>query len=559
MIAPDAPSPPAPSSPAGAPGTLLADVVATAATVAATRSRKAKWAALAALLGRLQRTEVAVAVGLLAGEPRQGRIGVGWAQLAAHTSPLSSPAPASAQAPAPVPAPLTVLDLDRALDALQATTGPGSQERRQALLADLFARASAAERDFIVRVLSGGLRQGALAGVIAEAVAQAAKVPPALLRRAHMLSGNLGQAAELALAGGTAALEAVGLQVGRPLEPMLAASAETLEEALAELGGPAQVEWKLDGIRIQVHRRGGEVGIYTRNLNDITARLPEIARLARTLPAESFVLDGECLTLDENERPRLFQHTMSQLGREDSPAAASAAGTGTAGAWFFDVLHCDGRDLIEVPLAERRRVLEALVGAFRIPALQVPDDSPAPLEEARAFQQAALSAGHEGILVKALDSPYQAGRRGSAWIKVKPARTLDLVVLGAEWGHGRRQGWLSNLHLGARDTRPGATGGFVMVGKTFKGLTDAALREQTEAFLAMETGRRGIAVMVRPERVLEIELDGVQISTRYPGGVALRFARVKRIRHDKRADQADTLDAVRALLAGGGDPAGGDA
>lgn len=504
------------------PAVLLADVVATSAAVAATRSRKAKVAALADLLRRLAPDEVEPAVGFLVGRPRQGRIGVGWrTAYGIDATPAAAPS-------------VTILELDAALTALARAAGPGSVAARHALLADLFARATAEEGDFVRRLLVRELRQGALAGIMTDAVAAAAAVPLPLVRRAAMLSGDLGRTAALALGGGAPALEAVGLTVLHPVEPMLAATAEGLAAAI-EHTGPASVEWKLDGARVQVHRAGDEVRIYTRNLNDVTGRLPGVAAAVRAMPAEQVVLDGEVLGVDDDARPQAFQDTMSAFGREQPGAADGLL------VRFFDVLHRDGTDLVDAPLSARQVHLDAVAGALVVPRT-VTDD---PAAAAAALEEA-LAEGHEGVMVKALDSTYEAGRRGGAWRKVKPVHTLDLVVLAAEWGHGRRRGWLSNLWLGARDP----AGGFVMVGKTFKGLTDELLAWQTEALLAREVRRDGIVVHVRPELVVEVALDGVQASTRYPGGVALRFARVKGYRPDKDPSAADPIDAVRALRPG---------
>ncbi len=494
----------------------MAEVVTTSAAVAATSARSAKIAALAGLLARLRPGEVEAVVAFLVGEPRQGRIGVGWATLVAL-------------APEPAAEPtLSVAEVDGRLTEILTTTGSGSVGTRAALLTDLLRRATAAETDFLRRLLTGGLRQGALEGVMAEAVAKAAGVPAAAVRRASMLCGDLGRTAVVALAQGRPGLEAVGLEVGRPLLPMLASSSPGVAEAVGELG-LSSVEWKLDGLRIQVHRRGDDVAVYSRNLNDITARLPEVVALSRALPVDRFVLDGEALALGEEQRPRSFQESM----RKDERLLAR----------FFDCLHLDGEDLLDRPLSERLEALEAAAGPWRIPGRVTADPA-----EGEAVLAEALAAGHEGVVVKAVSSPYEAGRRGKAWRKVKVAQTLDLVVLGVEWGHGRRQGWLSNLHLGARDP----VGGFVMVGKTFKGMTDETLRMQTARFLELETSRSGIVVWVRPEVVVEIAVDGVQASTRYPGGVALRFARLKRYREDKSPAEADTIETVRSLLVGGG-------
>ena len=374
------------------------------------------------------------------------------------------------------------------------------------------------------------LRQGASAGLVADAVARAAQVPVATVRRALTLHGSLPDVAASAMAGGAAALDAFALQVGRGLAPMLAGSAVDLDDAWERLGGRAAVDWKLDGVRIQVHRDGDDVRVLTRSLDDVTARMPEVVEAVRALPAQRLVLDGEALALGPDGRPRPFQETASR--------AARSSGT-TLTPWFFDVLHVDGADLLDAPLIHRDEALAALVPAEQRAPRLVTDQ----LDVARAFQADALEAGHEGVVLKALDAPYEAGRRGGAWLKVKPRHTLDLVVLGVEHGSGRRRGWLSNLHLGARDP----AGGFVMLGKTFKGLTDELLTWQTARLRELAVEDDGWVVRVRPELVVEIAFDGVQTSPRYPGGVALRFARVLRYREDKRADEADTLDDVRRL------------
>jgi DNA ligase 1 len=504
---------------------LLNAVVDTSRAVAATRSRKAKIEALATTLRACAPDEIATVVDLLTGEPRQGRIGVGWATLAAARDAV---APSIGGA-------VTVADLDAALDRIATTTGAGSAVARQELLGDLFSRSTPAELDFVVHLLTGELRQGALAGLMADAIAQAAQVPGTAVRRAAMLSGDLADTARRALTAGEAALVAIGLEVLRPVQPMLAATAASVAEALIATG-LASVEWKLDGARIQVHRAGDEVRAFTRNLNDVTARVPEVVEVVRAFPGQRFVLDGEAIGLNEDALPRRFQDTMSRFGTDD----ATSHGL-TLAPFFFDVLHLDGEDLLDRTLAERGAILAELVGEWRVPSIETDDP-----EAAEGFLADALATGHEGVMVKALDSRYDAGRRGAAWRKVKPVRTLDLVVLAAEWGHGRRRGWLSNLHLGARDP---VTGDFVMVGKTFKGLTDATLTWQTARLQELVTSSEGHVVFVRPELVVEIALDGVQASTRYAGGVALRFARVRAYRPDKMAVDADTIDAVRALLA----------
>jgi DNA ligase-1 len=486
--------------------------------VAATSSRSRKVALLAELLRRLDREEIVPAVGFLAGAPRQGRVGVGYSTIyKLEHEPVDEPS-------------VTILDLDRAITEVQRTTGSGSAAARGQILGSLLGRATEDEADFLRRLFTGELRQGALAGLMIDAVAKAAAVPGELARRALMLSGDLTRTAELALTEGEEGLREVGFELFRPIFPMLASTAESVEGALAGFAR-ASVEWKLDGIRIQIHRRGDEVRVYTRNLNEITDTLPGIVRAVRGLPVSQAVLDGEALWMTR-EGPAVFQDTVSQI---DSAAPPEGIVT-----FLFDALHLDGEDLLDAPLEERAARLDALAPELRIPSVVTSDAG-----VAERVLEEALDAGHEGIVVKDASSPYSAGRRGKAWRKVKPVRTYDLVVLGAEWGHGRRQGRLSNLHLGARDPR---TGEFVMVGKTFKGMTDELLEWQTGELLAREVERHGIAVMVRPDLVVEIALDGVQTSTRYPGGVALRFARVKRYRPDKSAEEADTIDDLRALL-----------
>jgi DNA ligase-1 len=388
----------------------------------------------------------------------------------------------------------------------------------------LLGRATDSEQAFLRALIVGDLRQGALAAVVGDAVARAAEVPGAAVRRALMLRGDLGAVAAAALSGGEEALAAFRLEVGRPIAPMLASTAPDLEAALAKTG-PAGVEWKLDGARIQVHRSGDDVRIFSRTLDEVTARLPEVVSAALALPADAFVLDGEAIALREDGRPYPFQVTGSRF-------ASRSAHTVVLTPMFFDLLHLDGEDLLDRTGSERAAALSALVPA----EWRVPRGGPEMLE-------AALAQGHEGVVVKGLDAGYEAGRRGAAWVKVKPVHTLDLVVLGVEWGSGRRRGWLSNLHLGAR----APDGGFVMLGKTFKGLTDALLEWQTAQLLALETHRDGRVVHVRPELVVEIAFDGVQTSPRYPGGVALRFARVVRYREDKPASEADTIDTVLEL------------
>ncbi|MBL6277346.1 ATP-dependent DNA ligase [Micromonospora fiedleri] len=526
------------------------DLAATSAAVAATSGRRAKVELLAEALRRLDPVEIAAGAGWLAGELRQRQTGVGWAGLRDLPPPAAEPT-------------LTVGAVDAAIDAIAAVHGSGSQARRRALVHSLYAAATADEQRLLTGLFLGELRHGAQAGLLADAIARAAGVPVAAVRRALLLAGDLREVAVAALAGGAAALAAFGLRVGRPLAPMLAQSASSVDEALAATGIPAVVDVKLDGIRIQVHRSGSDIAVFTRSLDDITARVPEVVAAVRALPARELVLDGEAIGLDETGRPLPFQQTSSAAARRGGSAGARSEGGPTAAApvapavraaaastgttvltpYFFDLLHLDGTDLIDAPGRERWAVLRGTVDAALLVGRMEVDE---PQRAGEAFA-AALDAGQEGVVVKAPDAPYEAGRRGAAWIKVKPRHTLDLVVLAVEWGSGRRTGWLSNLHLGARDPR---TGEFVMLGKTFKGLTDELLRWQTERFLGLAVERGDWVVRVRPEQVVEIAFDGVQTSSRYPGGVALRFARVVRYREDKSAAEADTIDTVRAIHAG---------
>jgi DNA ligase-1 len=508
---------------------LLATVADASQEVAGTSGRLAKVSALAGLLKAADLNEVPILVAYLSGELPQRQIGVGWAML------KSAP-------PAADVASLTVLKVDAACTRIGAVAGKGSTAERKRLVGELLGAATAEEQYFLVRLLSGELRQGALDGVMTDAVAKAAELPVADVRRAVMLSGSLPVAAEAAMRGGAEALSGFGLQVGRPLKPMLAASEPTIAEALAKIGGQAAVEWKLDGIRVQAHvsrDEGGEakVRLFTRSLDDITERLPEVVAALATLPVRDAVFDGELIALRADGRPYAFQDTASRAASE---VDAHGAGSVPLSAFLFDALHLDGTDLIDLPDAERHAALASVVP----PEMLMPrlvTDSP---EEAQSFFEKAVARGHEGVVVKSLDTPYAAGRRGAGWIKVKPRHTLDLVVLAVEWGHGRRKGWLSNLHLGARDPD---TGGWVMLGKTFKGLTDELLTWQTARFQELEDHRDDWTVYVRPEQVVEIAFDGVQRSPRYPGGVALRFARVLRYRDDKPAAEADTIDTVIAL------------
>jgi ATP-dependent DNA ligase I len=505
----------------------LEEIANASAQVAASSSRLAKIATLAAALQRLRPEEVPVAVAYLSGELPQGSVGIGWASLR-DLPPAAKP-----------PGTLELMDVDAAVSRIAADAGQGSVGRRRAELHGLFARATERERRFLIGLFQGEIRQGALAGVMTEAVAQATEVPAADIRRAAMLAGNLGTVAAAAIAEGHAGLSRFTMTVLSPVSPMLAQTAEDPADALERIH-PASVEWKLDGARIQVHRQGDEVRAFTRNLADMTGRVPEIVATVRALPLRSVILDGEAIAIRRDRRPEAFQVTMSRFGsrvrveelRRQVPLSP----------FFFDCLHLDGEDLIDRPQSDRFAKLASALPADMVVPRIVANDA----EHATAFFEDALARGHEGVMVKALDAPYEAGRRGASWLKVKRALTLDLVVLAAEWGHGRRRGWLSNLHLGARDA---ASGGFVMLGKTFKGMTDQVLAWQTQRLQELETSRDEYTVYVRPELVVEVALDGLQTSSRYPGGLALRFARIKGYRPDKSAADADTIETVRGLHA----------
>lgn len=501
---------------------LLADVVATSLAVAATRSRLAKVAVLADLLGRVDDADdILTVTSYVAGSLRQRRTGLGWRSLQTLPEPADEPS-------------LTVAEVHASFERISALAGAGSQAARAAATAELFERATADEQAWLRSIVTGEVRQGALDSLVQDALAAAGSVPAASVRRAAMMAGSTVDVAVAALTGGEEALAAFVLQVGRPVMPMLASSAITVGEAMVKAGGgTVAIDTKLDGVRIQVHRHGDEVLVVTRSLDDVTSRHPEVVEAARALPCHDVVLDGEVLALGPDGRPRPFQETASR--------AASASGVELTPA-FFDVLHVDGRDLVDSPTSERLSVLESLVRPEHLVPRLLTDDETA----AEAFTAHVLQLGHEGVVVKSLSAPYAAGRRGATWVKVKPVHTLDLVVLAVERGSGRRSQWLSNIHLGARDTRSGE---LVMLGKTFKGMTDEVLRWQTERFRELQTSDDGHVVTVRPEQVVEIAFDGVQRSTRYTGGVALRFARVIGYRDDKTAAEADTLDTVRSYLA----------
>jgi DNA ligase-1 len=497
----------------------FARLVSVSQQVAATRARTTKRALIAGLLGEATADEVEIVTAYLSGTLRQRRTGVGWRGLA--------------ELPPPAPDPtLTVIDVDHALEQIAGLSGEGSGTARRLAVADLFGRLTADEQRHLRGLVTGEVRQGALDSLVLDAIAEATDVPAVAVRRAAMFSALTGPIAVAALTGGETALAAFDLEVGRPIRPMLASSAADVPAGVEKVGGdgPLVVDTKLDGIRIQVHRRGDEVQVFTRSLEEIGDRLPDVVAAARALPGGDLVLDGEALTLAEDGTPRPFQETASRT--------AATGRTDRVHPFFFDLLAHDGESLVQHPARDRLERLDAVVPAdLRTTRLETRDT-----DAVAEFFTGAVAGGQEGVILKRLDAPYEAGRRGSAWVKVKPRHTLDLVVLAVEWGSGRRRGWLSNIWLGARDGD-----GFTMLGKTFKGMTDEMLAWQTERFLELETHRDGHVVHVRPEQVVEIAFDGLQRSSRYPGGLALRFARVLRYRDDKTAEEADTIETVRAL------------
>jgi DNA ligase 1 len=507
----------------------LAEVVETSNAVAGVSGRLEKIERLAALLTRAapEPDELETAVAFLSGSSRQGRIGVGWSAL----SQVKAAAVAASEST------LQLRDVDEAFARISAASGAGSTRERGRVLADLLARATAAEQDFLLRLLFGGLRQGALEGVLIEAVARAAHVPADIVRRAAMMAGDLGVVARTAFAGGEAALTQIIVQMFRPVQPMLAESAESVDEALTWLDR-ASVELKLDGARIQVHKAGDDVKVFSRTLREVTGAVPEVVDIVRALPAREIILDGEVIALRPDATPEPFQVTMQRFGRRLDVDRLRREMPLTP--FFFDALYLDGQALIDETQSRRADVMsQVLPPEIIIPRIVSPTK-----EQAQAFLDNVLRRGHEGAMAKSLDAPYAAGRRGQAWLKIKQARTLDLVVIGVEWGSGRRQGWLSNIHMGARDPERNA---FVMLGKTFKGMTDEMLAWQTEQFLAREIGRDAYTVYVRPEVVVEIAFNDVQESSQYPGGLALRFARVKRYRSDKTAAESDTFATVQEI------------
>jgi len=527
---------------------LLADVARTSGQVSGTSSRLSKVSLIADLLRQCARqvvdraapaAEVGLATGYLAGSLRQRRTGIEVSSLGELWSGGKAPAEAG----------VTLSELDDVMQQAAELAGPGSSQVRADLFAGLVARLTAPERDLLLGLLRGGLRQGALESVVMTAVAEAGQAPPAEVRRAVAACGDLPAVAQSLLLEGPAALDRFRLTVGRGVSPMLASSAKSVAEALAR-SGPAGVEWKLDGIRTEIHKQGNEIRILTRSLDDITDRVPEVVEVMASLPVANAIFDGELIALHADGRPKPFQETGSRAASRVEPVVARARTPLTA--FLFDVLHLDGSDLIEEPAAVRREILEGAVPlSLLTPRLQVSDAAdPGQIERATAFAADAVARGHEGVVVKADSATYQMGRRGAGWIKVKPVHTLDLVILAVERGNGRRTGWLSNLHLAARDPagRFGPQGGFVMLGKTFKGLTDEMLRWQTLELPRHAAGPTdGYLVELRPEVVVEIAFDGVQASPRYPAGLALRFARVVRHRPDKTANEADTIEMVEAL------------
>jgi DNA ligase-1 len=505
---------------------LLDELVAVSAAVAETSSRRGKIDRLASLLKRLQRDEVAIAINFLSGSLRQGSIGVGGSLVwqAKPGEAASSPA-------------LDLHDVDRALEAIAQASGEGSTALKVQKLRELLVRATAQEQDFLLRLLYGELRQGAAEGLMIEAVARASGVPAASVRAGAMAAGSLPDVACVALFEGETALSRFSVRVFQPVRPMLADSADDLEAAIVRIG-EASLEYKLDGARIQVHKAGGEVKVFSRQMREVTPAVPDVVEIVRAFPAGELILDGEVIALRPDRRPHPFQVTMQRFGRKLDVERLRQELPLTP--FFFDALDIDGTPLIDEPQARRFASLVDLVpGGFVVPSVIA-----ATPEDARLFLDEAMRQGHEGVMAKMRSAPYAAGNRGQAWLKVKPARTLDLVVLAAEWGHGRRQGWLSNLHLGARDAE---RGGFVMLGKTFKGLTDQMLAWQTEKLLSLEIARDRFTVHVRPELVVEIAFNDIQVSPQYPGNLALRFARVKRFRPDKPAEQADTLATLQAI------------
>jgi DNA ligase-1 len=505
---------------------LLHTLVAASAAVAAASGRLVKIGHLAETLHALAPEEVDIAIGLLSGEPRQGRMGLGPSTV------WQAKATDAAETPT-----LMLVDVDETFTRIAAARGAGSPGERSRLLRDLLRGGTKDEQDFLARLLVGELRQGALEGVLLEAVARASNIPSSTVRRAAMMAGALAPVAHAALVDGESGLNRFSVRLFQPVQPMLAQPAADLDVALAEIEGEIGLEWKLDGARIQVHTAGGDVKVFSRNLRDVSAAVPEIVETVRALSLRDAIFDGEVIALKPDGSPHDFQVTMQRFGRKLDVDRLRAELPLVP--FFFDCLYLDGAPLIDESQERRFAALDSVAHALIVPHRIRPTK-----DEARQFIDDTLARGHEGVMAKALGASYEAGRRGQNWLKIKAARTLDLVVLAAEWGHGRRKGWLSNLHLGARDPVNGA---FVMLGKTFKGMTDQRLAWQTEKLLALEITRDDYTVYVRPELVVEIAFNGVQDSPHYPGGLALRFARVKAYRPEKSAADADTIDTVRQI------------
>jgi DNA ligase 1 len=503
---------------------LLAELVETSRRIAATTKRIEKTDLLAALLRQTHGQEVGIAVAYLSGSIRQGRIGLGWATIQAAAAP-----------PANDPS-ITIQDVDRVLEHLAGTRGKGAENQKRELLHGLLGRASEAEQQFLRALLLGELRQGALEGVMLDALAKASGVACERVRRAVMMAGDPAAVAVAVLEQGEAGLAPFDVQLFQPVQPMLAQTAETVAEALGDLG-EAALEYKFDGARVQIHRSGDQVAVYSRQLNEVTPAVPEIVEAVRSLPGRDLILDGEVLSLMPDGRPQPFQVTMRRFGRRLNVEGMRSELP--LSPFWFDLLYLDGGSLLDEPQSRRFAALRQLAPGALVPHTVTGD--PARAEE---FLRGALERGHEGVMAKALGASYAAGARGQSWLKIKQPRTLDLVILAAEWGNGRRKGWLSNLHLGARDT---AKGGFAMLGKTFKGLTDEMLKWQTQELLKLEISRDSYTVYVQPKIVVEIAFNEIQISSRYPSGLALRFARVKSYRGDKSPDQADTFETVQRL------------
>ena len=504
---------------------LFSDVVETSRRIASTSKRLEKTGLISDLLQRLSPDEVEVTVAFLSGAARQGRIGIGYATVRD-----------AVQKPTPAPE-LQILEIDRALWDIAEVRGPGAEQRRRELLGQVMARATEPEQQFLIRLLMGEIRQGALEGIMLDALAKAAGISASHIRRAAMMAGGAANIARTVLTEGEPGLKKFDIQLFRPVQPMLAQPAEDIHEALSELG-EAALEYKFDGARVQVHKSGDQIAVYSRSMNDVSAAVPEVVHAVRNMPASDLILDGEVLSLDPEGRPQPFQVSMRRFGRKLDVEQMLDELPMTP--FWFDLLYLNGQPVIDEAQARRFGELTKLAPAGNI----VPHLSTGDRTGAEEFLQQALREGHEGVMAKSLSAPYAAGARGQSWLKVKQARTLDLVILAAEWGNGRRQGWLSNLHLGARDTEKG---GFAMLGKTFKGLTDEMLAWQTHQFLKLEIARDKYTVYLEPKIVAEIAFNEIQVSARYASGLALRFARVKRYRPDKAASDADTFQTVRRL------------